>query len=631
MKLHFRLTTLLLSIALFTQTIIAQEVSSHSKAQKSYEQAKQWLNTQSNKEAIKSLKTTISLDPTFAPAQQQLADIYRLENKYAEAIPLYKNVIILNPTLTQMSYFGLGEALLNEGLYNEALRYLKKYEKFNLSPKGRKITNKYIIDCEFAINQNVQHEFIIQKLPDKINTSDNEYFPKLTADQRKIIFTRKTNNLENFYESEFRDITWTLAKKLQGAVNSDLFNEGAHCISPDGKYLFFTGCNRPEGMGSCDIYVSKLENGIWGIPHNLGPTINTKGWESQPAISADGKTLYFVSNRNGGFGGYDIWKTELQNDATWSQPINLGNVINTEYNETSPFIHPDNQTLYFTSNGHPGFGNQDLYLSRKDSLKNWSKPINLGSPINNNLDQNSIQITTDGHFGFYSTQDSTKQLDIYKFDLPSSLKPNAVAYIVGKIIDKESKEALSANITLTNSDTNLEIYNDNSDDLNGQFLITLPLESTYTLHIQKEGYLFYSEQYELKNTELQNKEITKEILLQPIRKGGLIQLNNIYFDINKYTLLPESFIELNILVNFLKINPQLNIEIIGHTDNTGKVENNKLLSENRAISVKNYIVKHGISMSRISTIGLGNKMPITDNITEEGRKMNRRTEIKILN
>src|SRR5699024_5057160 len=188
------------------------------------------------------------------------------------------------------------------------------------------------------------------------NTRNDEYFPKLTADNHTLIFTRKESNKENFYASIKEKDQWTEARILEGDINTESFNEGSHCISLDGKYLFFAGCNRPDGLVSCDIYMSKKEDGRWSAPHKLASPVNTSGWESQPAISADGRTLYFVSTRPGGYGGADIWKSELKNNGNWSEPENLGASINTPYDESSPYIHGDNKTLYFASDGWPGFG-----------------------------------------------------------------------------------------------------------------------------------------------------------------------------------------------------------------------------------------------------------------------------------
>jgi Tol biopolymer transport system component len=225
--------------------------------------------------------------------------------------------------------------------------------------------NKYIKDCTFSLEaQKSPVPFKPINMGSAINTKEDEYLPVITADEEMIIFTRQENSNEDFFKSVKRNGEWSVAEFLSKEINTSNFNEGAQNISPDGNYLFFTGCNRPDGLG-CDIYISKREGNDWSKPFNIGGPVNTAGWESQPSISADGRTLYFVSTRQGGYGGYDIWSSELNTDGTWSNPINLGQEINTSFDEQSPFIHPDNESLYFSSNGWPGLGNKDLFLSRK--------------------------------------------------------------------------------------------------------------------------------------------------------------------------------------------------------------------------------------------------------------------------
>lgn len=606
---------------------LGQTSSPNKKAQAAYENASKQLSLQNKSQAKEELKKAILLDPTFATAYQQLADIYRLEKRYKEAIPLYKKVLQIAPDLTNLTLFGLGESQLGVGLYQEALVNLTNYATGNLSQKGREKVQKYIQDCEFAIHYNSKEDIQIMRLPPAINTSDDEYFPKLTADGKRIIFTRKSNNQENFFESNFNEGNWSSSEKISGSINSDFFNEGAHTISPDGKYLFFTGCNRPNGMGSCDIYVSKFEKGTWSAPHNLGAPINTKGWEAQPAISSDGRTLYFVSNRAGGMGGSDIWKSELSADGKWQTPQNLGDKVNTPFDERAPYIHADNRTLYFASEGWPGFGQFDLFKTQLDSLGQWSYPTNLGRPINNNYDQTGIHVTMNGTIGYIASADSTGQLDIYSLNIPKPLQPIAVAYIQGTIYDAESKEPLSAIISVTNTSNGEIVYLSDSDDEDGQFIATLPIGANYAVHVQKEGYMFDSKQYDISNTELKDEVFEGSVFLQPIRSGSIAQLNNIYFDTDSAIPLKKSETELQLLLKFLQVNPKVTIEIAGHTDNTGNKIHNQRLSENRASSIAKFLLSKGIPATRVISTGYGDTKPIGDNDTIDGRQRNRRTEV----
>lgn len=607
-----------------------QKPSPNKRAQAAYVEAGKALRLNKLNEANAQLLIAITHDPNFATAHQQLGDIFRKQQRYEKAITHYQRVLEIDPSLTSLTYFALGESLLFTGNYQEAIQTLTAYrQQTTLSDNSQKLTDKYLADCRYALQHRLGEKTILHRLAGTINTVADEYFPKLTADNQTIIFTRKTDNQENFYESMLGQTGWTEAQMLVGAINSKDFNEGAHCISPDGKYLFFTGCNWPNGLGSCDIYVSKRENGSWSTPRNLGAPINGKGWEAQPAISADGKTLYFVSNRPGGIGGYDIYRTTLQENGQWSIPQNLGAQINTAFDEAAPYIHADGKTLYFASNGWPGFGQKDIFTSQLDSNQQWSTPVNLGSGINNFRDQTSIHVSMNGQTGHLSSQDSVGNLDIYSFQLNETQRPAPVAYVAGTILDAADARPLGARIDVLNTHTGEIVFQDQSDPTDGSFLATLPIGHNYAFQIQRQGYLFTSTQYALNDPQFTEERFETAIRLKAIAKGAVSTLNNIYFAVNKYDVLPESAADLNLLAHFLQLNPKLHIEIAGHTDNTGNPQKNLLLSAQRAAAVKEYLLKQGIAPHRIATRGYGATAPLASNETEQGRRLNRRTDFTI--
>ncbi len=626
---------LLLYNALFCFSGYAQIRSDNRRAQAAFEKAGNQLRNHQYDLAIASLESAVALDTGFAGAYQQLGDIYRRQQNYAKAALQYARVTQLDPTLTALTWFGLGESLLHVGRYQEALPPLQRYLTTpGLDAAGRRLTTKYIADCEFSLAALKQPQSFHPHNPGPaINSQYDEYFPHLTADYRNIIFTRKENNRENFYEST-RDSSgeWQTALLLQGDINSELYNEGAHCISPDGKYLFFTGCNRPDGLGSCDIYVSRREDGRWGAPHNLGTPINSSGWEAQPALAADGRTLYFVSNRRGGQGGYDIWKSELQGNGQWGAPVNLGPTVNTSYDESSPYIHADNLTLYFASNGWPGFGDKDIFRSQQDSAGRWQEPTNLGYPINDHHEQSALTVSMNGKQAFFSTRrdDAVGGLDIYAFDLPEAVRPHPVAYLKGTIVDAESESPVQANVTVTDILANRMVYNEQADYEDGTFLAPLPFGKTYALHIKQPGYLFFSENYPLDDSTKINDAYEIRIALSRIKVGSTGTLNNIFFDIDRYELLPKSKSDLDNLVEFLTMNNTVRVEIGGHTDNTGGEAHNQTLSENRAKAVQDYLLHAGITASRLTYKGYGQSQPVASNETDEGRQLNRRTDFKIM-
>lgn len=629
---------LICTIGLILFTLLfgfGQSLPANRRAQRAFETASGQLSLGRYEEAMTSLELAIALDPGFAAAHQQLGDIFRRRGAYEKAVTHYMQVIQLDSTLTPLTWFGMGESLLHTGKYADALTALRRYQQSSgVDEAGKRRTAKYIADCEFSLAALQRPQpFSPHNAGPAINTIHDEYFPRLTADHGTIIFTRKADDRENFYAST-KDSSgrWQPAELLQGDVNSALYNEGAHSISPDGKYLFFTGCNRPDGLGSCDIYVARREGDRWGTPHNLGAPVNTRGWEAQPALSADGRTLYFVSNRPGGQGGYDIWYSVLAEDGSWSSPRNLGPVINTPYEEGSPYIHADNQTLYFVSDGWPGFGNKDIFRSELDSAGRWQRPVNLGYPINDHHEQRALSVSMNGREAFFSTKraDTSGGLDIYSFELPPNVRPHPVAYLTGAIVDAESGRPIPAEVRLTDITTDREVYQEQADYEDGNFLAPLPFGRTYALHIRQPGYLFFSAHYPLNDSAYVNERYEVRVALSPIKKGKTGTLSNIFFDTDRYELLPKSRTELNNLIGFLNDNENVRIEVAGHTDNTGSEAHNQTLSENRARAVYNYLVQAGIPSSRLQYRGYGASRPVAGNETEAGRQQNRRTDFTVI-
>jgi outer membrane protein OmpA-like peptidoglycan-associated protein len=630
MKLLYSLFIILLACqTAWTQT----KYSSSSKAAiKNYEKASSLLDLNNFDEAKTELKEAIDQDDQFIEAYLLLADVYRVTFDNLKAKENYKAAFKINPAFAPERYYYYAESELKTGDYESALLHYTLYREKGTPNFDRiELTEKYIVDCKFAIEA-VKNpiEFKPQNLGPSINSKDQEYFATLTADEKTLIFTRQIIRNEDFYRSFKTDTGYTKAQYLSENINTPSYNEGAQCISPDGQFLFFTGCNRPDGLGRCDIYIAQKEGNGWSKPINLGFPINTKGWESQPSLSSDGKTLYFVSDRHGGFGSYDIWKSNIQTDGTWSTPVNLGSKINTKYDEQSPFIHPDDQTLYFSSNGWPGLGQKDIFISRLDSLKKWSNPLNLGFPINTYGEENGLTINATGTKAFFSSDNfgGYGGFDIYSFDLPQKLRPTPVNYVSGVVFDEETKERISAVVDIIDLKTSTSIHVALSDVIDGTFLATLPKNKEYSLNVSKKGYLFYSENFSVVKNKV-GKPIILEVPLQNIAVGKKVVLKNIFFDTNKFDLKPESIAELSKIIEFLEENPKVEIELSGYTDNVGDDNYNLDLSQNRAKAVYDYLIANKIRANRLSYKGYGKTSPVSDNKTEEGRANNRRTEFLI--
>ena len=499
---------------------------------------------------------------------------------------------------------------------------------------------KAIKNAEFA-KEAIKNpvDFKPYNLGNLVNSDRYEYFPTLTTDEQTLIFTRRvakkaekymtsSGDDEDFFMTKKRNGEWLPAINMGEPLNS-AYREGAQCISPDGQYIYFTGCNRPDGKGLCDIYVAKKKGNSWSKPQNLGYPVNTGKWESQPSLSSDGKTLYFASDRGGGKGSIDIWKSVKNEDGTWSKPQNLSE-INTSQKEEAPFMHADGQTLYFASSGHPGMGGMDLFYTRLKNGK-FEKPVNLGYPLNTASDENTLTVGASGTTAYFASdrEDGVGKLDIYGFELHPEARPNKVSYTLGMVYDADTKKPLEANFQLIDLATEEVVVKSHSDEVNGEFLVCLPPNRDYALNVSKEGYLFHSENFSLKTSK--NAEPYKLLIpLQDIAIDKPVVLKNVFFETAKYNLVDASKVELNKLLNFLNNNPSITIEVGGHTDNQGDKVSNQLLSENRAKSVMTYLITNGISEARISAKGYGDEKPIADNVTEEGRAKNRRTEFKII-
>ncbi len=365
---------------------------------------------------------------------------------------------------------------------------------------------------------------------------------------------------------------------------------------------------------------------------NLGSRVNTGAWESQPSLSSDGRTLYFASARNGGFGKSDIYQTYLQNDGTWSPPENLGSTINTSGSDMAPFIHPDGQTLYFSSDRHVGMGGIDLFVSRMDSTGAWSEPLNLGFPLNTPGDEINVVIDAAGEKGFISAETfgGFGGYDIFEFELHDAIRPIPSTYMKGVVRDAVTGEPLEAYFSLISLKSHKEVVRSFSDPETGEFLVCIPTDREYAMNVSKENYLFYSENFSLSGLKSVAEPYLMNVDLNPITKGKSIVLRNIFFDSGEFILRDESVVELQKLVEFLDLNSEVKIEIGGHTDNVGTEAYNKTLSENRAKAVYEFLIDHGIDAERLTFLGYGFSKPVSDNDSPEGRAKNRRTQITVI-
>jgi hypothetical protein len=590
--------------------------------------------------AERYLKQALEIDDGFCEARMMLGELLSKQKRYNEAASDYQKAIKIDSTFYLPVFFNMATAEMMSGDYKKAFIHYNVYLGLkNTLEKNRNLAVRNIKNCEFAIEAMKNPvPFNPESVGKGINTSDDEYWPSITADGQTLMFTRQArpgNNSkwngvyqEDFYISLLSGMVWGNAFNAGSPLNSDQ-NEGAQSLSSDGNYMYFTACDRYGGLGSCDIFFSASENGKWSLPVNLGSPVNSSSWESQPSINADGKMLFFSSNRPGGNGGKDLWYSVYKTNKKWSTPKNLGNVINTSGDEMSPFIHFDGKTLYFSSDGRPGMGGLDIYFSRMQEDSSWTEPKNLGYPINTYNDEMGLTIESGGQKAYFSSKrDEQGGKNIYSFRLYESIRPDPVAYLKGKVSDKETGKTLIAEYELINLSTGKTAVI-NSTDGNGNFLVCLPSGFNYGLNVSRKGYLFYSENFMFEGQHTVMEPFLKKIKLSQLKVGEKMLLANVFYEVDSWQLKKESMAELNKLSNLLKENKDLKIEIGGYTDATGSDEYNLSLSEKRALSVVDFLVSNGISHERLKYKGFGNTSPVGDNVTSEGRKLNRRTEVQI--
>lgn len=633
----------------FHSCILAQKdykYTSKSKAAiRSFERAASAYDYKKFNEAVEALNDALKEDDRFLEAHMMIGDVYADLKDWENSVIHYRRAVDLDPSFFPQNFYNLAKSEMHIEKFEDAKGHLEKFLSVTAISPPMKVKAQKLFDiCVFAAEQ-VKHPvpFNPVNMGDSINSTAKEYLPMLTADEQSIIFTRMkpkpvqrqgmgNNNFEeDFYISEKSREGWSLARPLGPPINTPL-NEGGQCISPDGRSLYFTGCDRPEGLGSCDIYFSQKTGESWSEPVNLGSRVNSREWDSQPTISFDGNTLYFTSTRPGGFGGSDIWKCVKGPDKTWGSATNMGNVINTAANENSPCIHTDNQTLFFSSNGHPGMGDADLFISRLDPSGQWGIPLNLGYPINTTGEEFSLFVSNDGKTGYFSTErlKGSGSLDLYSFELYPEARPQIVSYVKGKVTDDSGKVPLGASFEIIDNETGKIVVRSSSDRMNGEFLVCLPIGKDYGLNVSKEGYLFYSDHFSCKTAAAIKNAYILNIPMKQARAGEKVILRNIFFETGSFELKSESFPELGKLISFLNVNPKIKIEVSGHTDNVGDEKSNLTLSGKRAQAVYDYLVKAAIAPVRLSFKGYGETKPVADNDTEDGRTQNRRTEFNIL-
>lgn len=615
--------------------------------------------------AIKAFTDALSTNPDDASINFKLGLAYLYSDTKSKAAAFIAKAYRLNPTVNAKIDYYLGVAFQNTNEIKKAIEHFEAFRKNN--PNVASIADERIAECKVA-DSLTQHELnvVIENLGPVVNTRFTEHSPILSVDGNTLIFTSNrpedpngSEDFEDVYVTRKVNNQWSAPKKISKNINTQ-YNDAAASLSPDGKTLFLY-----SELGAGDIYASTFDGKDWSEPKPLNKNINTSQfWETCASVSADGKKLYFASNRDGGFGDLDIYVSELDSHGQWGKAVNLGPTINTPGNEDSPFIHFDGVTLYFSSDGHPGMGNSDIFVSELKGNK-WTKPENIGYPINLWEYDGFFTMAHDKKMGFYSTvkEGGLGGIDIYSINFlepkykPKPLPPPPVVvaekkkpvsqnfvdesvlkvkeqkvYTVlrGKVIDENTAMPLNATVSLVDNENGKVLAKIYTDPSSGDFELIIPHGGNYGVTTESNGYLFNSINFSLpKFAEYQ--EIDTHIIMVKTEIGSKVVLRNIFFEVGKFALKDQSVSEVHKVEELLLKNPQLKVQINGHTDNTGNAAANKDLSLKRANAVVDFLVKKGIDKSRVSAKGYGSERPIVSNDDEQGgREINRRTEIEVV-
>lgn len=619
-------------------------------------------------ERLEFLRKCLESEPDFAEANltmgNEIVVTCKLQNKaFAPAIPYFYKAIAACPQIHSEPYYYIGFNYYEESKTDSTIKYLEKFIKFK-DDDDKKFAKDYEAEIYQAkeMIKYIKKESELKKkivpfdpkVVTGISTPRDEYLAYISPDDKLCLFTRKVSaqSKDKVYATDKEREAFMVAErdKLTGRFNAGEempypFNEsgdnqGGCTISIDNKHLYFAmmkdeGGNQPN----CDIYVSDNIDDEWKPIKKISPNVNhPMYWDSQPTVSADGTIIYFASDRPGGYGGIDIYFT-VKNPSTgdWSVPKNAGPKINTNGDEKTPFIHSDSETLYFSSNGHFGFGGYDIFLIRKDDKGQWQDAENIGYPINTEADDTGFFVSTDSKTGYFFSYNEGKmqnkgigRYDLFSFDLYKEARPQETTFIQGEVKDKYGNKIEGGRVEVTNTITK-ERTMALVDSTSGKFMVAVNLKKKDDLLItvKKNDYAFSSAVVSVRESSFEHKPELVKIEVNEAAAGSSFVLNNLYYNTNSADLKKESFIVLEEFATYLKENPTITIEIQGHTDNVGSASANEALSANRAYTVKAFLEEKGIDGKRITAKGFGPNKPIAENTTELGRAKNRRTEFLI--
>ncbi len=657
---------LIISLLVFWLSIFSQDdcqQTESKQAKKSFEKAMDKISKGEFVEGSNLLREAVTEDPDYVEAWWILAEInMKYSNrmrKTAIAQEAYTEVIRICPSYRYFySYFYLGQ------IYFAAEKWKEAYDNYTAFLNSGSESIKEAHETEASTYSEIA-KFYAEIYSNKVmfdpkvladvSSANDEYLPIITPDNNYVYFTRRSserqlsgyareeNRVERFSVAKFENGKYSIGKPL-GYPFNEQSNEGGATLTIDNKELFYTRCKTNSTRYlNCDICYTQFSNGSWSEIQTLGNEINTPdSWESMPTISSDGKTLYFVSDRKDGLGGYDIYYSNRNEDGSWSVAKNAGSKINTPGNEKSPFLHTDSKTLYFSSSsrrdektgenfkGWMGIGGYDIFFTRLNDDGNWTVPKNIGYPINSIDDDLGFFVSTDGKYGYFASNKFNDQKDwnIYSFELYQEARPEKVLFVKGVMKDETTNEVIrDAKIEIKSVDSK-KVTKINVDNETGEYVMAVSFKNDYVMTVKSRDYVYISKYVSKKDVAFETPS-SIDFKLKKIEIGKNYNLDDIYYETNSDILTIESKSIIDNFFEFLYENPNIHIEIQGHTDNVGSDEYNLELSERRAKAVFDELVKMGIQQSRMTYKGYGETSPIADNNSELGRQMNRRTVFQI--
>ena len=619
------------------------------KARNLYEKAQTLKRDRQPQQALAVWQQLTDKYPDYGEPYLRKASLQLMLGDRAGATASYKQGLAILPVEPAhgTDYVTLGKLAAEIGDYATMRSAFTNYLKANpISKEQVENAKLQLQNCDYAA-QAMAHPTgaAPERLAAPLNQFRDQYFPVLTADNRFLLFTVQRNperydreNEDLFLSVLGADGSFGAPQSVSSAINT-VDNEGAATISGDGKTLAFTGCGRPNGVGGCDLYISHRRGNQWSTPRNLGILVNSKQWDSQPSLSADGRTLYFASKRGGGLGGADIYVTTLGADGNWTAARNVGAPVNTSRDDTAPFIHASGTTLYYSTDGLVGLGGADMFRTVQNEKGQWGTPQNLGYPLNTFANEASLFVSSDNKHVYVTRAEPPHPGDaptmlppilLYRSEVPPSARARETStYTQGRVFDAITKKPINAMVQLFDLTSNALTQQVYSDPETGEYTAVLNEGRAYAMYAAAPGYLLKSLNFDY-SAPRNFDPLTLDIYLDPAKSGRSAVLNNLFFDSNQATLKPRSRTELDRLVEFLRQDATLRVEVAGYTDNVGTPAANLTLSQRRAQAVLAYLTDHGVPAVRLRAKGYGEATPLAANDTEEHKAQNRRIELRIL-